>query len=299
MIRKNIQLVSIDPQNDFCHPNGSLFVDGAQEDMRRLAKMVARIGHKLTDIHVTMDLHHYVDVGHPALWVDAKGNHPTPVAQLTYDPATDKFINVIDGVEYEPFAPAMVVRMVNGKPVTLQEDMIDYATKLATSNKAGKYDTSLTIWPPHCLIGSWGSNIYDELFKVLLDWENSPAQVHYVTKGTNYLREHYSAIKAQVSDPTDPLTLPNTDFITMLNEADEIPITGEALNYCMANTFFDIVDLGGDEIAAKLVLIEDATSSVRHPIPEVDKLMVQYRDNFINEMTAKGMKVSNTQDYLA
>ena len=29
---KNIQLMIIDPQNDFCTPEGSLFVPGANED---------------------------------------------------------------------------------------------------------------------------------------------------------------------------------------------------------------------------------------------------------------------------
>ena len=36
----NIQLLVIDPQNDFCHPDGSLFVPGADDDVERLAAFV-------------------------------------------------------------------------------------------------------------------------------------------------------------------------------------------------------------------------------------------------------------------
>ena len=58
----NIQLLIIDPQNDFCDPKGSLFVPGADGDMTRLATMIDRISPKLADIHVTLDSHHLVDI---------------------------------------------------------------------------------------------------------------------------------------------------------------------------------------------------------------------------------------------
>ena len=49
----NVQLLTIDPQNDFCDPNGSLFVQGANDDMKRLSAMINRLVGKLDDIHVT------------------------------------------------------------------------------------------------------------------------------------------------------------------------------------------------------------------------------------------------------
>jgi len=35
----NVHLLIIDPQNDFSNPQGSLFVPGADDDMKRLATM--------------------------------------------------------------------------------------------------------------------------------------------------------------------------------------------------------------------------------------------------------------------
>ena len=37
---ESINLMIIDPQNDFCLKNGSLSVPGADKDMERLAKMI-------------------------------------------------------------------------------------------------------------------------------------------------------------------------------------------------------------------------------------------------------------------
>lgn len=63
---RNVQLVVIDPQYDFMdYPDSALPVPGAHDDMVQLAAMVDRIGNKLDDIHVTLDSHQLVDVGHP------------------------------------------------------------------------------------------------------------------------------------------------------------------------------------------------------------------------------------------
>ena len=80
---KNIHLLVIDPQNDFCDPNGSLFVPGANEDMKRLATMVDRLKDKLADIHVTLDSHRRVDISHPIWWKSPSGAHPDPFTQIT------------------------------------------------------------------------------------------------------------------------------------------------------------------------------------------------------------------------
>ena len=77
-----IHLLLIDPQNDFCDKNGSLFVPGADEDMKRLAAMVARLEDKLADVHVTLDSHRKVDISHPIWWKDSSGVHPAPFTQI-------------------------------------------------------------------------------------------------------------------------------------------------------------------------------------------------------------------------
>src|SRR5919205_56423 len=90
----NIQLVVIDPQNDFCDRAGSLFVPGADADVVRLARMVERLRGRLTDIHVTHDSPRRVDISHPMWWRDAKGREPAAFTRVTADDLEARRIDV-------------------------------------------------------------------------------------------------------------------------------------------------------------------------------------------------------------
>jgi nicotinamidase-related amidase len=259
-------LLIIDPQNDFCDPKGSLYVKNADKDMERVAEMIERIGTKLNDIHVTLDTHHLVDVAHPIFWKNSAGEHPNPFTIITAD-------DVINGI-WTPTRPS------------LQKRMIDY---VKTLEKNKRYP--LCIWHPHCLIGSKGHNVIDVLFEQLIKWENQFAMVNYVTKGSNLYTEHYSAVQADVPDPTDPSTQINTEFIEILQKADVIAIAGEAGSHCLANTVKDISNAFGDDSQIKkMILLEDGTS----PVVGFENL----QDDFIKVMTSKGMQISNTKDFL-
>lgn len=84
MSKLNIHLVLIDPQNDFCDlPGATLPVTGAVADCKRLAKLITRVGHKLEDIHVTMDSHRLIDIAHPAFWMNLNGQQPAPFTMIT------------------------------------------------------------------------------------------------------------------------------------------------------------------------------------------------------------------------
>ena len=263
-----IELLVIDPQVDFCDPAGSLCVKGADDDMRRLAKMVKRLAPKLDDIHVTLDSHHLIDVAHPAFWVGKDGKNPGPFTIISAQ-------DVKDG------------KWTTAKP-GLFKQMLVYVEKL---EKGGKYP--LCIWPPHCLIGTPGHNVYKPLMDELLAWEAVQfANIAYVTKGSNPFTEHYSAVKAEVPDPGDPSTQINVDFVNEIKEADMLLIAGEAGSHCLANTTRDIVaEFNDDTLVKKLVLLEDATS----PVPGFEK----NQEQFVKDMKAKGMQVATTKDFLA
>jgi len=259
-------LVIIDPQNDFCSKDGSLYVPGADDDMNRLANFISKCGNKLHDISTTLDSHHKVDIAHSIMWRDASGNRPNPFTIITKE-------DVISG-KWSPTQPSFYKKVLN------------YVTELEKNNRY-----PLCIWPDHCLIGSWGNGVYAPLHEALLSWEDrSFAMVNYVTKGSNYMTEHYSALKADVPDPADPSTQINTDFINTLMESDFIAIAGEAGSHCLANTVCDIADAAGDDFVSKMVLLQDATS----PVKGFEKL----QDDFIAKMTARGMKLSTTTEFL-
>ncbi|HLK61036.1 MAG TPA: hypothetical protein VKU00_31010 [Chthonomonadaceae bacterium] len=265
---QKVHLVIIDPQVDFCDPKGALYVKGAEQDIRRLSEMLRRVSKKLDDVHVTLDSHRLIDVAHPIFWKDSNGRVPDPFTIIT---ASD-----VEAGRWTPVLPGMYRRM------------LDYVKSLEAN---GRYP--LCIWPPHCLIGSGGHNVMPELLAALQGWEQQRfALVDYVTKGSNPWTEHYSAVAADVPDPTDPSTQINTRFIKTLMEADLVAIAGEAGSHCLANTVRDIAhNFGDDSYVKRLVLLEDATC----PVPGFEAL----QSNFVKEMTARGMQVATTRDFLA
>lgn len=263
---KKTHLVVIDPQNDFCDiPGAALPVTGANADMQRVAAFIDANVTRLADIHVTLDSHNPVDIAHPAWWVDAAGNAPAPFTVITEDDlATGKW---------------------RARLPEVQARSADYVRQLYQANRY-----ALVIWPEHCLIGTWGHNVQQDVMAALNRWARSRMDVvDFVTKGSNPFTEHYSAVQAEVPDAADPSTLVNTRFIDTLAKADEILIAGEALSHCVANTVRDIAANFGDENVRKLVLLEDCAS----PVTGFEALG---RD-FITEMKARGMRVIRSTDY--
>jgi nicotinamidase-related amidase len=142
------------------------------------------------------------------------------------------------------------------------------------------------------LIGSPGHTVFPDLFSALTDWESRFAFVDYVTKGSNILTEHYSAVQADVPDAADTSTQINTRLIQTLEQADVVLIAGEARTHCLANTVRDIANnFGDDSFVSKLVLLTDASSD----IPGFET----HAQNFMSEMTGRGMQLSTTIAYLA
>jgi nicotinamidase-related amidase len=268
-----IHLVVIDPQNDFCTPNGTLgvptgalFVAGADADMARLATMIRRLQGKIADIHVTLDSHHLMDVAHPLFWKDSNGNHPGPFTIIS--------TSDLENGRWTPSIPSFYKRM------------LEYTKALETGKRY-----PLCIWPPHCLIGTPGQAIVPDLMAAMNEWaEARQAIVDFVTKGSNITTEHYSAVKAEVPDPNDPGTNLNTRFIQTIEDADVVLWAGEAASHCVANTMRDTMENFGPDAMKKMVLLTDATS----PVTGFEQ---QYKD-FLAEMLAKGMKTSTTVDYL-
>src|SRR5690606_4039697 len=123
------------------------------------------------------------------------------------------------------------------RDASMQAYSLGYVSALKGSGKA-----VLTIWPEHCLIGSWGHNVHPDVAAALQDWEKTYAKaVKYVWKGTNPLTEHYSAITAELVLANDPSTAANIELLTSLNRADTILVAGEAQSHCVAGTIQDVV----------------------------------------------------------
>jgi nicotinamidase-related amidase len=264
-----LHFVGIDWQNDFCDPNGTLFVPGAVEDAERCGAMIHRLIDKIDDIHLTMDSHRLFDVAHPIFWRNSNGENPGPFTIISKK-------DLEDGVWF-PAVPS------------LRKKAFNYVKQLELNQRY-----PLCIWPPHCLIGQWGHNIVNPVIEACTAWETKHlGLVDIITKGSNPFTEHYSAVQADVPDPDDPDTALNIgegSLINILENVDLIALTGQALSHCLANTVRDIANNFGEENIKKMVLIRDCTSSVQG--------FEQMGEDFIKEMTGRGMQISTADEFL-
>jgi nicotinamidase-related amidase len=123
------------------------------------------------------------------------------------------------------------------------------------------------------------------------------AMVDYVTKGSNPWTEHYGAMMAEVPDSEDPGTSLNTQFITMLRDADIIGVAGEAGSHCVLETVNQIADNIGDEHLKKFHIITDGISPVG-AVPNGPDFPAIYKD-WLQAMSKRGMVLTTSTDFLS
>jgi len=253
MARQKVRnaLVVVDMQNDFMDivrdgifPNGrtqgALPVGGAAEDAKYLVEFIKRNGGKLDEISFTHDTHD-LHIATPIMWIDKDGKHPEPmITQISYQDAVDRKWRI------------------NSPLKEHQQKGIDYLKAL---QDGGRY--VLTVWVPHCQIGTVGAAIQEDVIAIAVEWRDKyVATLTHVTKGSNPWTEHYSGMMAAHVDPTDPSTALNKEFIGMLQEYDNVFFAGEALNFCVRETMLDIIRNFDPDNVKKIVLLTDCTSAI-------------------------------------
>ncbi|GGY22381.1 isochorismatase family protein [Paludibacterium paludis] len=251
-----MELLIVDPQNDFCDlPASALPVAGATADLDRLAGLIRRHAERFDGITLTLDSHHAYDIAHPAYWRNALGEQPlhTPISR--------------EDVE---------------RGVWMTADPARRETALAYLARA-----SLYVWPPHCLVGTWGHGIYEPLAAALREWECRRLRATDVLfKGLNPDTEHFSAFEADVPLDADPATRFDRRRVARLAEAECVVVAGEALSHCVASSVRSLVRHLGPSFAGRLVILTDCAS----PVPGFEDLA----RGFLEEMTRLGARLASS-----
>ncbi|CAG5011473.1 hypothetical protein DYBT9275_04957 [Dyadobacter sp. CECT 9275] len=228
-------LLLIDAQYDFCNPAGSLFVPGAQEDVNRIAGLIALHGDKIDEIFLTLDTHHVMDIAHPLFWEDPNGNSVAPFTLIT----------------------AAAVKAGRWIPRYHKEYVAEYLVQLE-----GEGEFQHFIWPEHCLIGTRGAALDDTISDAILAWTHRTSRDYTsVQKGINPLSEHFGVFRAQVPVRNDPETALNELFLKKLESFDRILITGEARSHCVATSVSQILKYA-PELISKIEVLTDCMSDV-------------------------------------
>ena len=279
-MKRQLHLLVIDPQNDFCDlpatwlpPDAApaLAVPGAHADMLRVAQLIREGGAGLTQISITLDAHHRYDIAHPAFWRAGDGGAVAPFTQIGAR-------QVRDGL-FRPAAGGALPRAL---------------AYLDALEQAGRY--RLMVWPVHCEIGSWGQNVHAAVRAAYNAWEVANLQVvAKLSKGSNPWTEHYSAVMAEVPDAQDAATQLNRAFLDTLLPAQHIYICGEAGSHCVKASTEHIADYleaqQGKPALSRLVLLTDCMS----PVTGFER---QQRD-FIAGMQERGVRLATSAGIVA
>lgn len=286
-MQSHTHLLVIDAQNDFCDlPDAwlppdplagsvpirpALPVAGAHADLLRLAAFIERAGRALTDLTLTFDSHHRVGIERPAFWRQGSG---APVEPFTPIAADD--------VRAGRFAP---------RDAACLPRVLAYLDALQAARRY-----TLMAWPAHCEIGSWGHNLHPAIARACAGWESRALRpARKIMKGANPWTEHYSAVQAEVPDPADPATQPNTELLDALAQADLLLVAGQAGSHCVKATVEDVVDhlvqRKGEACLSGIVLLTDCMS----PVHGFDT----HQQAFLHDMRQRGVRLASSVEMLA
>lgn len=280
-MKANVQLLIIDPQNDFCDVPAAwwpvdplsgdavapaLPVPGAHADMERTAALIRAAGPALDDITITLDSHHRIDIAHPTFWRRQEGAAVAPFTAIT--------AAQVRAGDFQPRDPGALPQA------------LAYLDELESR---GRY--TLMVWPVHCEIGTFGHNVHADVRAAYNAWEMRAAGiVNKVTKGSNPWTEHYSALMAEVPDPDDPGTQLNRTLLYALATADLLLVGGEAGSHCVRATVTDIVRNFDQDRLEKIVLLTDCMS----PVSGFEAA----HKEFLADMRNRGLQLAQSADVL-
>jgi nicotinamidase-related amidase len=277
--RVRVAAFGIDCQLGFCHPEASLYVPGAVDDMRRTLGWLYRHLDVLTGLHFSMDTHRAFQIFHPAWWVDGSGGHPEPFSVIRHED----------------------VRSGRWMAVAHPKASLEYCRKLEST---GRY--VLTIWPYHTLLGGVSHALVPALMEAALFHSLVRRhQTHFETKGTHALTENYSVLSPEVEALEGRVIGGfNAAFFDLLMTYDRVYIFGQAKSHCVLSTLRDLrerIATVDPCLAQKVFVLEDAMSPV--PAPPLDPLPPELNfpvvaERAFAELKQAGMNIVKTTDPL-
>jgi nicotinamidase-related amidase len=213
----NEALVIIDPQNDFCDRRGSLYVEGAEEDILRLSRYIGEKSAEIGVIFVSLDSHDGVAIFHQAFWLEGggQGGHPAPFTQISSADLKSGRWKAASPAN-EPFAARTL-------------DVMD-ARGLG----------AVTVWPEHCVVSTWGHQIASPLQDALGEWRKAAGlAVRYVFKGETPYTDQFSVFEGV--DDSYPETSFNETLFERLSAFRQVTFAGEALSHCVQESILSYV----------------------------------------------------------
>lgn len=196
-------LLIVDPQNDFVDPKGSLYVNGGDKAVENIISFVKNTKEDI-DIILTQDSHYRYNLGHACFWK-----------------TEDKL---------QEFQKIMAEDIEKGRCVPCFGNNADSGHTELLVNQA-KSNGGITIWPEHCILGSWGWAFPDSLIKALND-----RQIDYG------LQKSYGILQKGLNPYVECFSMFTNDYpVNLFSGYDEIYVAGVAKDVCVARTVRDMI----------------------------------------------------------
>lgn len=244
--KKKTALLVIDMQNDFCDKeNGTLYVEGADNDLYSLISFIITDCEVIDDIILTQDSHNPYSIFFTSWWRTEEGKEVKPYTVVT-----------LKDVEDGKYIPRHLSNNDKFGSIGVKWEL-EYLKKIEENGK------SLILWPDHCINGSVGEALPVSLTDVLEIWSNDKEDTYnIVKKGSCPWSEQYSAFDTLVEVSTYPSTKANIGLMETLDtKYDRVYVAGEAMNYCVKETLASIIKLR-PSLVKKLVILTDCMSAI-------------------------------------
>lgn len=291
--RPKIAALGIDCQNAFTLPSASLFVQGANDDMRRAATWIYRNTHLIDKLFLSLDTHTMNQVFHPDFWEDPNGRRPAPFTVIT----------------------AAEVREGRWRPsinqntfINLKAAMVDYCEQLEANDRY-----ALTIWPYHALLGGASHAINAGLMEACMFHSIARAtDIEFILKGRSQFTENFSIFSPEVLSLSDGVvgggrgksvgTIDN-DLVMALKTYDRVYVFGEASSHCVMSSLYGLINPLNDRNSHldKIYILEDAMSPVTPPplVPLPDALnFPMVAQKAMADFAKSGMHIVKTTDVI-
>jgi nicotinamidase-related amidase len=261
-------LLLVDFQVDFCHPDGSLSVPGATDDLRRTIEFIYREAEKLRTLVLSLDSHLAFQIFFPTWWVDDRGHHPSPHT-------------IIDSA---------AIRAGKFRPLREVAWSLRYVEELEQKAKKALY-----VWPFHTMIGGVGQAIDPALHEAVhYHAVARRSQPIFMQKGMIPTTEHYSPFEPEVKVATHPLGSLNTTMMKLLETHERIYVAGEAKSHCVLEACASLVRHFAQrpDVIERIHFLGDCSSSV--VAPGIDFEAIAERE--LEGMRRRGMRFVSAAD---
>lgn len=294
-------MLLIDTQNSFCKEDGSLFVggrsgNGAATDVKTLSNFININSTEINNVFATFDAHKSLHIFSPNFWVDTNNKNPEPFSMISKDDMVKQVFKPSNiAVEY---VKTFKLKTDSYKEAEnwLNKYVLFYADEL---EKSGGY--ILTIWPVHCVVGTEGFNMHEDILKSIL---SNKINFEPILKGTDVMTENYSFIAPEVSKSHDNKYMFGDGYKNIANlykGGDKLLIAGEAASHCVkwsVDHLLQKLNEENPELISRTYILQDCMSAVAIPDGEggfVADFTASVEDA-LHDWKTKGLNIVNSED---